>query len=231
MKNKTFNFIRLVLSIFIAFVYVCIKGDIQNNILSFACVCGCFVISLLLIKFKSAQFFIMLALAINVVADFFLLASFNIGNLEQNRIIIGLSLFCCVQFCFLIYTLSLNHSIASKVINLAFRVALCLIVYFIVPAYFVIGTVELIALMYFVNLFVSALFLLIHFKTEYFLFLGLLVLLISHLLIGLINGGIVIFGLTGSFVEFILKYNLAFYTYIPSLLLISFSSFFKKKKN
>lgn len=213
------------------FIYVCVKGDIEHNILSFACVGGCFLISLLLVKFKSPKSLITTGLLLNVVADFFLLFRLDIGKLEEHRIVIGLSLFCAVQFCFLLYTLVLNRSIATRVINLAIRVGLCLIAYFILPTYYVLGTYEMIAIMYYINMFATALVLLTHIKKEYVLFVGMVVLLISHLVVGFMNGGILILGMTGPFVEFLVKYNLAFYTYIPALLLIALSPVLLKKKS
>ncbi len=228
MKIKGFNLIRLLLSLLLAggilglFVYVCIKGDLKNNILSWSCVIGCCVLSLVLVSFKSSTYLISLGLAATAAADYFLL--YNIANLTENFLIIALGVLCGAQFFYFVYSLVLNGSIAAKVINIALRVALCLVVYFVMPEYYTIGTVELIALMCFANLFVSFLEFLFHFKTSWLLALGMFVLLASNFITGMVYEGFLLFNLSGKIVEFFFTYNIAFYTYVPALLLIAMSS-------
>ena len=50
---------------------------------------------------------------------------------------------------YFLYTLYLNKSIGLKVFNMAVRVGLCLLAYFLVPNYFTVGTLEIVAMMFY----------------------------------------------------------------------------------
>ncbi len=239
MKVKGWNLFKYVASgmlacgILATFIYVCIKGDLKNNILSWSCVIACFVLSLVFVKFKSPSIFITLGLGANAVADYFLL--YNIGKADRTQLLIGLGIFCGVQFFYFIYTLCLNKSIAAKVFNIALRVAACLILYFIMPRFYpTLGTLELISLMYFANLCITFLELLFNVKTNWLLALGMFMLLISNFWLGMAQEGALLFQLPLEFWEILLKYNVAFWLYVPSLVVIALGSIFnavRKKEN
>lgn len=212
-------------AIFGIFFYVIFKGDFKPAYLSYSCVGLCFLFSLLFIKLNSKKILITLAFATNVVADYFLI----LAPSTENKLI-GLYVFCGVQLFYLIYSLTLNQSIGAKIINLAFRVALCLLAYLILPKYFVLGTLELVALMYIINFFVSLLVFLIHIKTEWLLLIGYLLFFVCDIFVGLSEGGFAILNLTGPFVDFVLSHNVHMWFYIPGLFLIATSSVWAKKK-
>lgn len=213
-------FSALVLS---AYLYVCIKGDLDRPYLSYGCIIACFLLSLLFIGKSSKKIFITLALAANVAADYFLVFDAT----EENKII-GVSIFLGVQFFYLLYSLSLTKAIGLKIMDIALRVALCLIVYFVVPKYVTLSTLEMLSLMYIANSFVTLLSILVHIKTEWVTFIGFLLFFVCDIFVGLTNGGADILNISGSFVDFIFKYDIAFYTYIPGVLLISLSSVWAK---
>lgn len=226
--NKLKIFVALLFSaaVLAMYFYVIFKGDVEGHYLTFACIGASFLLSLIFISLKSKKWLITLALALNVAADYFLVLKLD----ERNKLI-GLSIFCAIQFVYALYTLCLNGSIATKVINLALRVGLCLVVYFILPVYFTMGIIELMACMYIVNFFVTLLVLLCHLKTEWLMFLGMLLFFACDIFVGLTNGAIELFNITGPFVEILTKYDIAFYCYIPGVLLVSLSSVFYKKKD
>lgn len=214
--------------IFAAYFFVIfgeIKYPLKTAYFSYACVCACCLFALLFLRSKK-QLLVVLALAVTVVADYFLI----LFPSEQNRLI-GACVFCAVQLVYAIYTLVLNKSIGVRVVNIALRVALCLIAYFVVPIYFELALLEMIALMYIINFVVSILFMLIHIKTEWLMLLGYLLFFACDIFVGLSNGGAEILGITGNFLALINGYDFAFYFYIPGLFLIALSSVWRKKEN
>lgn len=229
MEKKKVNILKVLativftLAIFGAYFYVIFKGDFATPYLSYGCIGACFVFAFLFIGKSLKKLFICMALATNVVADYFLVLMPS----NQNQLI-GLCVFCGVQFFYFLYTLTLARGNGSRVISIALRVALCLLAYFLLPKYFVLSTLEMISVMYILNSFVTLLVLLIHLKTEWLTFLGFLLFFICDVFVGLTNGGVEVLGITGAFVEFIFKYDIAFYTYIPGIFLIATSSVWSK---
>lgn len=211
--------------IFGMFLYIILKGDFKNAYLSFSCVGLCFLFSLLFIKLTSKKILITLALATNVVADYFLILTPS----EENKLI-GLGIFCGVQFFYLVYSLLLNKSIGVRIVNISLRVALCLIAYYVLPKYFSLSVLELVAVMYILNFLVSLLVVLCHIKTEWLLFVGLLLFFACDIFVGLAEGGFALLNLTGNFVDFVLTKNVHFWFYIPGLFLIATSSVWASKK-
>ena len=232
-KKPIFNIfmsIFFALIIFGGYFYV-IFGQFQEPLkptyFYFGCVCACFLFSLFFVKVKSKETLVTLALALTVVADYYLVL--NLSGAEENRLI-GLCVFCAVQLVYALYTLTLNRSIGTRVINIALRVALCMLIYFIVPLYFELALIEMISLMYIANFVVSILVLLVHIKTHWLMLLGYLLFFACDIFVGLINGGAAFFGITGDLLNFILSHDIAFYCYIPGLFLIALSTVWKKEK-
>lgn len=210
--------------------YFCIifgefKPPLNSTYFYFGSVALCFVFSLLFMKMQAKKVLVTLALAVTVVADYFLILFPN----EQNRLI-GLCVFCAVQLVYAIYTLVLNKSIGARVVNIALRVALCAIAAYVAPLYFELGTIELLTVMYIINFLITILYLLIHIKTEALMLLGMLLFFVCDIIIGLTNGAAEIFGITGDFLTFIYTYDIAFYCYLPGLFLIAMSSVWRKKE-
>ncbi len=229
MEKKNINILKILatilfaVAIFGAYFYVIFKGDFSTPYLSYGCIGACFVFAFLFIGKSLKKCFLCLALATNVVADYFLVLMPS----QENKLI-GLCVFCGVQFFYFLYTLVLAKGNGTRVINIALRVALCLLAYFLLPKYFVLSTLEMISVMYILNSFVTLLILLIHLKTEWLTFIGFLLFFICDVFVGLTNGGVEVLGITGAFVEFIFKYNIVFYTYIPGIFLIATSSVWSK---
>lgn len=235
-KNKTSVFkiiatIVFAVLVFASFFYYIFgnfgeESNIKPQYLVYACVGLCFLFSLIFVKLNFKKIVISLALASAVVADYFLV----LNPSEENKLI-GTCIFCVFQFLLMVYTLRLNGSVGTRIVNLAVRVALCLIAYFVLPSYVELGTLELIAVMYALNFLVSLVVLLFNIKTEWLLFLGCLLVFLCDIVIGLKNGGFVLLNLSGSFVDFLNSRAIEIYLYIPGLFLIATSSVFAKNKD
>lgn len=232
-KTSVFKVIMTVifaLLVFASFFYVIFgkfeaDSKLKMEYFAYACVGLCFLFSLCFIRINFKKIILTLGLASVVVADYFL----TLMPTEQNKLI-GVCIFCVFQLFLMIYTLYLNQSIGTRIFNIAFRFALCLLAYFLIPNYFEIGTLELVAVMYILNFAASLIFLLIHIKSEWLLFLGCLLFFLCDIVVGLKNGGITLLNLSGPFVDFLNSGDIAFYLYIPGLFLIATSSVYAKKK-
>lgn len=211
----------LVSAILGMFIYVIIKGDLKYNLLSVSCIGAAFILSLIFINKSPKKLLITLALALTIAGEYFLIVQ---PAQFENSTLIGLCIFCGVQFAFLLYSLFASKAVGYIVINLAIRVLLCLLAYFILPNYIKLDTLELISLMYMINLFVTILMLCFRIKTNYILLLGLLLIFISNFCLWMPYGGIEMLKITGKFAEILLKYNFAYYFFIPGVTLVACAS-------
>ncbi len=233
-KKKSFAF-KIIMSvlfagiIFGAYFYVIfgtIPEPLKVEYLKYGCVCACFLFALIFLRKSMKQLWVTLALAVAVVADYFLI----LFPSEQNRFI-GLCVFCGMQVVLALYTLSLSKSIGAKVVNLAIRVALCLVAYFVLPLYFELGLLQMLSVMYIINFFFTIICLLCHIKTEWLMLIGALLFFACDIFVGLTCGAAEIFGIAGTpFMQFLSTYDMIFYCYIPGLFLIALSSVWKKGK-
>ncbi len=223
----TIIFAILIFGVFFYRIFGTLPEDsfLKPEYLSYACVCLCFLLSLLFVRIDSKKILMTLILAVCVVADYFLI----LNPSEEGRFI-GLCIFCLAQLLLAIYTLLLNKGIGSRVANLAIRVALCLVAYYVLPLYFTLGTTEFIAVMYIINFLVSLAVLLWHIKTEWLTFVGFLLFFLCDIVVGLTNGGFEILQMTGSFVDFLTTHDVSFWLYIPGLFGIATSAVFSKIK-
>ena len=211
------------------YLYVALKGDIQHNILTLSCVAASFVLALLFVKISKKKILISVALLFSVLADFFMLVAPELNFMELEKIqLLGICLYCGVQLCLLIYTLTLSKSIGLNITNIAFRVLICLLAWFLIPKYLTLSRLQMIAVMYFLNACVTLLTLLFYIKKNPILFFGVLLLVVASVFVGFTHGAAEIFQITGEFLEIITKYNIAFFCYIPAVYLIALSSVWEK---
>jgi len=209
-----------------SYVYITFfEGTIYPSYFSFGCICACFLLSLIFVKWEQKKVYITLALALTILADYFLV----LAPSAENKMF-GLYVFCGVQFFYMLYTMCLNKGNGLKVLNMAIRVGLSLLAYFLLNHFFDLGTMENIAVIYIINSFVTLVWLLFHIKTEWLVFIGFLLFFICDVYIGLMEGALAFFNVTGPVLEFLLKYNIAGYTYIPGILLISLGCVWAKPR-
>lgn len=232
MKTKTISIIKIILTCLLgaavvgAFVWVNVKGEIANKPwLTYGCVAVCFLLALIFVGRSLKKLFLTLGLACHVAAAYFLI----FDPLMANSRLIGICILCGAQLCFLLYTWFLSEGIGARVVNLAVRVALCLVACLILPKYIVgLGTVDIIFLAYLINALVTLVWVGIHIVTEWMTFIAMVILVFA-----LIWGGLGLYG--AWFVHLgiknfamLINYNIAFYLYIPALLILSISSVWAK---
>ncbi|MBP3431382.1 MAG: hypothetical protein J6K39_00805 [Clostridia bacterium] len=220
---KVFATVLFAAAVFGMFGYICFVGDLEGQKLTFSCIVVSFLFSLVFVKFTAKKLFITLALAFHVVADCFLMLLAS----EENRLM-GLAFFCVAQFFYLLFTLGLTKSKGIRIVNVAIRVVLCLLAYFIIPQYFPdLGVLEMTSVMYIINSFVTLLSLLICIKTQWLTFFGYLLFFACDIFLGL-TMGMGILGITGSFADLLLSYPFSTYFYVPGVFLIAASSVWAK---
>ena len=222
-------------AILAAAIYVNIKGEVYVKlggknlpILVFSCVAVCFLMSLFFIRKTNKKVYLTLALAVTVAAHYFWFVD-PLGGKDFQ--LIGVCLFLGAQFFFLLYSLTLTRAIFLKIVDLALRVGLCLLIAFVVKKYVTLSTIQMLGLMYIANMVVTLLSMLIHIKTEWATLIGYLLLLASGVFTCLIMDGGAL-KLTPAFYDFIFK-NYTYVivdTYLAGLLIISLSSAWAKNK-
>lgn len=235
-QNRKAFYFKLIASILFAilvfgmYLYANIEGDIRvgeyKNILCYACIIACFIFSLLFIKKDTKKILITIALALNVVADYFLVLT-----LSYKTQLIGVCIFCFIQFAYALYTIYLTKNVWLKLLNLLVRIAGTIVSYFIIQHFLHLETVEIISLLYAINCFITIIVLLFYFKTEWILFFGLLLLLICDIFVGLQYGAVDILGINGWFLNVLQNYDIAFICYIPGEYLIALASVLGCKQN
>ena len=207
------------------FLYVCIRGSANDpyNALSYASIGASFLLSLIFVRKSPKKILITLALGINVVADYFLVLMPS----EQNRLI-GVCIFLGVQFAYFLYTMFLVKGIGLKIVWIAIRVALCLLAGFLVPLWLKLDTLEMISLIYIVNSFVTLATIAFHLRFEWLTFVGYFLFFACDIFVGLTYGAGLL-GITGTFLNILLNYDIAFFLYVPGIFIIALSSVWEFK--
>lgn len=234
MKTKTISILKIIFTALFgaavtgAFVWVNIKGEIADNPwLTYGCIALSFLLALIFVGRSLKRLFLVLGLACHVAAAYFLI----FDPLMANSRLIGICILCGAQLCFLLYTLLLSEGIGARVVNIAIRVALCLVACLILPKYIVgLTTIDIIFLAYLINAVVSLIWIGIHIVTEWLTFIAMVILVFALVWggLGLYGGWFVHLGINNFMV--LLNYNIAFYLYIPALLILAISSVWAKPK-
>ena len=214
-----------------AFAYVCIRGDIEHNILSFSCIGACFLFSLLFLQLSPKKIVFSTALAVNVVADAFLTL---LPSARNN--LIGVCVLCAVQVIYFVYTLFLLKGNGLRVISLAVRVGICLLAYFLLPKYFALTTIQILYAIIATNSFLTLLAVLFKFDKEWDVFFAFLLLFAFDFFSALGAGWAVILKFPLEFMQilatpFLAVPGLAYLFHIPAVLLLALSSAWAKTKS
>lgn len=236
-KNSLFKILITVLltaAVVAGVVYVSIKGKDSIGISPYtyiliACIGVSFLMSLLFIRKTAKKIFLTFALAVTVAAHYF----WFFDPTGKDYQLIGVCLFLGAQFFFLLYSLSLTRAIFLKVIDLALRVGLCLVIALVLKKQLTLTTVQMLGLMYIANAVVTMLSMLIHIKTEWLTLIGFIILLLSGVFTCFVMGGVETLKLSSAFLEFLLKnYTyLVVDTFVAGNLIIAVSSAWQKNPN
>ena len=234
MKTKTVSILKIIFTALFgaavtgAFVWVNIKGEIADKPwLTYGCIALSFLLAIIFVGRSLKRLFLVLGLACHVAAAYFLIFDPFMANSQ----LIGICILCGAQLCFLLYTLLLSEGIGARVVNIAVRVALCLVACLILPKYIVgLTTIDIIFLAYLINAVVSLIWIGIHIVTEWLTFIAMVILVFALVWggLGLYGGWFVHLGINNFMV--LLNYNIAFYLYIPALLILAISSVWAKPK-
>jgi len=231
-KPNIFKFLITFLftaAIIAGIVYVNIKGDLKKPYITFACVGVSFLMSMLFIARSNKKVYLTLALAVTVAAHYFWFFD-PLGGKDYT--LIGVSLFLASQFFYMLYSLTLTRAIFLKIVDIALRVALTLLIVFVLINFVKLSTVQIIGLVYIANAAVTLLSIIIHIKTEWLTLIGFLLLFASGVFTVFLMDTTGALHLTSAFLEFLLKnYTyLIMDTYLAGLLIISLSSVWAKRK-
>ena len=183
MKTKTVSILKIIFTALFgaavtgAFVWVNIKGEIADKPwLTYGCIALSFLLALIFVGRSLKRLFLVLGLACHVAAAYFLIFDPFMANSQ----LIGICILCGAQLCFLLYTLLLSEGIGARVVNIAVRVALCLVACLILPKYIVgLTTIDIIFLAYLINAVVSLIWIGIHIVTEWLTFIAMVILVFA----------------------------------------------------
>lgn len=237
---KTLNFIKIFLSILIG---ICLAGlcglvvastkismsflqKIDIKYFYFACPALCFLLSLFFLKLRNKNLFITLALMLFVVTDLF----FVLDILKTNNLNIGMYVLCGAQLCFVIYLLFHCKSVGMVIFSIALRVALSLLIYFILPQYIALSVLQIVYLIYLCNSVITLLTLIFIIKTRLLLYIGYVFLLLSDLLLGLYFGFATILNISASAITILTYIDFYFLFKIVGLFIIALFTVWHKEK-
>ena len=228
-KSKNKNIIKyLVLAIFFIAIFLqyflnIFATNINARALSFSCVILCFVFTLFFVQ-KDKNIFISIGLFLNCIADIFLVLYY-----DKSNFLAGVSVFLFVQLFYAIYTVMLNKSRTAKIVNISLRSGLSIIIG-IVGFIAKLTLYEIFSLIYIANFVLSCIYAFIHFKTELFYAIGSLIYICCDVFVGIPNGGAKILGFSGSFIDFLYSFDMAFVLYIPGVFVIALQVFYASFK-
>ena len=228
LKNNIF---KIVLSCFFASAFLalylpfCIKGNLFRGWLAYSCILLSFVFSLVFVRLTAKKVLVTCALAVNCVADYFLIL-----HLNKTNQLIGVIVFCVVQFVYAIYTFVIIKRTCLKIAMIVSRVVLSALAAILVPLLVKGGALETLSVIYITNALVTLVVFVFKFKNEWLTFVGFLLYFVCDVLIGLSNGAAKYFGITEKMLKLITAHNYAMYLYLPGIFLIALSSVWEFSK-
>ena len=193
--------------------------------IAYAVFCLALLMSLIFLRPNKKSILLTLSLvAIIVGASFNLFKPFE-GAKNNDAVLYCL---CAFQGIILIYTIWLDKGIGLKVLDLAVRVGLSLLAYFLLPEYLpeYFNLQNTIFVIYLINALVSLFTLLFHFRFNYLLWSGLFLVLAGTIFYMFMFGGLTLFGINGAFADFLNSFDIAFLTTALGLYFISTSATF-----
>lgn len=198
-----------------------------------------FLMSLCLLKINKKSLFVTISLIAYCVVAYFLFSLANFSNtadeIDLARKIMLYSMLA-QQLIIAIYTILLSKGAGLKVLNIAARVALSLVAYFVLtetlPEYFDLEN-SLFAI-YLVNALITFVVLCFSMKKHFLMAIGTLIATAGAVFYAFSFGWVALFGITGEFVKFISSFNIAYLLSIIGIYLLGcdavFSGIFKTNR-
>lgn len=214
----------LVIELFVYSIFGGVSSDTYTFI-SYLCIILCAGLATLFIDFKKKEQFICYALLLNIASDYFLVL-----NYSSENFVVGLSIFIAVQFMYAVYTVLLNKTLVTKIVNIITRCVITVVVVQVLILFFALEIHEILAVIYITNFVITLFWSLIYIKQNWVFALGTFFYIICDVIVGITNGAADIFGFSGSFIDFLYSYDVAYWFYIPAALLIAIHSALKSSK-
>ena len=195
------------------------------DMIAYATFCLALLMSLIFLRFNKKSILLTLALVAFVVG-----ASFKqFTPFEQNNNEAILYCLCAFQALIAIFTIWLDRGTGLKILDIAIRVALSLLAYFLLPDYLpeYFNITNTIFVIYLINGLISIITLLFHFRTNYLLWCGLVLVLAGTIFYMFMYGGLALFGIAGGgFADFLNSFDIAYLCTILGCFLIATSATF-----
>ena len=211
-----------------------VKFDVSDEVskwlnldmIGYVTVCLSLLMSLIFVRLNKKSILLTLSLiAIVIGYSFYMFTPFE-GAKNNEAILYCL---CAFQGVILIYTISLDRGTGLKVLDIAIRVALSLLAFFLLPEYLpeYFNTTNTIFTIYLINSLVSLFTLLFYFKKNYLLWCGLFLILAGSIFYMFMFGGLELFNLSASsLADFLNSFDIAFLLTSLGCFLVSTSATF-----
>ena len=232
LENKIFKIaVSCVFAAAVLIIYLiyCIEGNLFHGGLAYSCIALSFVFSLLFVRLTAKKVFVTCALAVNCVADYFLIISYHLSYSKTDQLL-GVIFFCIVQLIYAVYTYFIIKRMSLKIVMLASRGLLSALVAILLPVVLKLGALEVLSVIYILNSFISLVVFAVNMKTEWLTFIGFLFFFICDIFVGLTNGAAPYFGISGEALQLLSGHNYSIIFYIPGIFLISLSAVWEVAK-
>ena len=232
LKSKIF---KIVISCIVAaavltlYLFYCIDGNWNHEWFGYSCILLYFAFSLLFVRLTAKKVSFTCALAVNCVADYFLIISYHI-NYRRIDQLLGVIFFCIVQAVYAVYTYFIIERKSLKIAMVASRGALIVLAAILLPTLLKLGALETLSVIYILNSLVSLIVFACRIKTEWLTFIGFLFFFICDIFVGLSNGAAPYLGMSEEAVALISAHNYEMFFYLPGIFLIALSSVWEFEK-
>ena len=184
------------------------RGTAGYAPLYYLCVLLSFMLSLVFVHSQKKE--LTIALFCACVADYFLILHDNAHHNPSDQMC-GMVAFCILQVFFAIYANKLVKRQCWKTTILNMRLTTSLLITTTLPI-FHFGLLEILALVYIVNFFITIIILSFHAKTQWLTLIGMILFFICDVFVGLSNFGT------------LTAYDLSFVFYVPGIFIIAIST-------
>ena len=223
----------LIFSIIIIAGIVIVVADIKFDVgeasswfnlktIGFAVICLCLLMSLIFLRLNKKSILLTISLIAYVIAGYFYtFPPFEEAVRNNDAILYCL---CAFQAVILIYTISLDKNLGLKIFDIALRVALSLLAYFLLPQYlpdYFSSLQNTIFVIYMINALISFVSLFFQFKRNFLTCTGLLLCLAGSIFYAFQFGALALFGINGGFADFVNSFDMGFLLTAVGLYLIS----------
>ncbi len=189
-----------------------------------------FLMSLCLLKINKKSIFLTISLIAYCVAAYFLFSLSDAENLDQITLAQDIMLYSMLahQLVLAVYSVVISKGAGLKVLNIAVRVGLSLIAYFVLteylPEYFDLR--NSLFIIYLINSLVTLISFSCCFKKYFLMIFGVLLSIVGAVFYAFSFGWLTLFNITGNFAEFVTSFDFGFLLSIIGIYLIGCEAVF-----